>query len=734
MTSEIPNSSPEEAAGCQTVPGPNHINVALVGNPNCGKSTIFNHLTGARQQVGNYPGVTVDRTEGLCFYHDLELHLIDLPGSYSLAAYSKDEQVTRQYLLEEKFSNLERAPIVVNVLDSSNFERNLYLSLQLRELGMPMVLVMNMIDIAVHRGLIFNRDRIAEYFDAPVVEAVGANGQGLEKILSAIETVARQVDEGKNFARKADWITYSPEIEAAIARLVPVLKHSENLRLETAFKTRDEEDAWFRWNAVKLIEHDREILGFWAGREVREAAESAWETLGTGRDSSEVQIASGRYAVISRIRPQIMAESPIPHPNYTRRLDRVFLHRFWGLPIFFLMMLLVFLLTFFVGKTPQLWIQAGFQKLSAEISSFWPAGTESLLKSLLVDGVIGGVGGVVVFLPSILILFLAISFLEDSGYMARAAFLMDRFMAKIGLHGKSFIPMIVGFGCSVPGIMATRVLENRKERLATMFVVPLMSCGARLPIFILMISTFVVGAWYQGLAMFAIYLIGILLGIGIAKLLRGTILRDEPLPFIMELPPYHVPTLRTVGLHALERGWQYLKKAGTVILGISIVLWALTTFPRLPESQLAQLDAECTSAEEIEENALEFSYAGQLGKWLEPALRPMGFDWKLGTSLIGAFAAKEVFVAHLGIIYRVGEADAKSATLQNAVRKNYSPLVGFCIMLFCLIGSPCVATVAVMARESESWRWALAQWGSLTLLAWCLTTLVYQIGTHVFGL
>jgi len=385
------------------------------------------------------------------------------------------------------------------------------------------------------------------------------------------------------------------------------------------------------------------------------------------------------------------------------------------------------------------------------VQSWWHAGSENLLESLLVDGIIGGVGGVIIFLPNILLLFLAIAILEDSGYMARAAFIMDRLMHKIGLHGKSFIPMLIGFGCSIPAIMATRTLENRRDRLTTMLVTPLMSCGARLPIYALIIPAFFPQAWHAPM-LWIIYMIGIALAVLSAKLLRVTVLKGESVPFVMELPPYRMPTIKGVLIHMWERGWLYLKKAGTIILGISILLWAMTTFPGLPDEEKVRFENERHaiqtnfSGDEEElagrlaaidnaeaEAALQYSIAGRIGHAMEPLLKPMGFDWKIGTALIGAFAAKEVFVAQMGIVYSIGEADEESETLRDKLKSTYTPLVGFCIMLFCLISAPCMATIAVTRRESNSWRWALLQLGGLTLLAYLLTVLVFQAGS-LFGI
>jgi ferrous iron transport protein B len=415
-------------------------------------------------------------------------------------------------------------------------------------------------------------------------------------------------------------------------------------------------------------------------------------------------------------------------------------------------MYLVFHLTFTLGEPPMGWIEAAFEGLGQRVTSWWPAGSESLLQSLLVDGIVGGVGGVLVFLPNIVLLFLAIAILEDTGYMARAAFLMDRVMHKIGLHGKSFIPMLIGFGCSVPAIMATRTLENRKDRMITILVVPLMSCGARLPIYALLIPAFFPQAWH-GLVLWSMYLIGIVLAIVCAKLLRKTLFRGETPPFVMELPPYRVPTFRSVGLHMWNRCGAYIKKAGTVILGISVVLWALQQWPGLSAERVAQFEVERTSISqrrnlseeakaarldelerEVAEAALEVSLMGRIGRAIEPVLRPCGFDWKLSTATIGAFAAKEVFVSQMGILCALGGDDEEDPEpLRAKLHAAYSPLQGYCIMLFCLISAPCMATIAITRRESNSWKWALFQLIGLTVLAWIVTTAVFQIGSLGLG-
>jgi ferrous iron transport protein B len=416
------------------------------------------------------------------------------------------------------------------------------------------------------------------------------------------------------------------------------------------------------------------------------------------------------------------------------RIDLVMTNRVLSIPIFLGLMYLVFKLTFALGDPFMGWIEGFFGWLGDTVTGFWPEGSESLLQSLLVDGVIGGVGGVLTFLPNIVLLFLAIALLEDSGYMARAAFIMDRLMNKIGLHGKSFIPMLIGFGCTVPAIMATRTLETRRDRLTTMLVAPLMSCGARLPIYALIIPAFFPAAWHARM-LWIIYFTGIALAIVCARLLRSTLFKGDVTPFVMELPPYRLPTIRGVFVHMWERSWLYMKKAGTIILGISVIMWALATFPRYDAAETEEASATMTeeqaeaAARTHEAAVLSHTIAGRIGHALEPVIRPLGFDWRIGTALVGSFAAKEVFVAQMGIVYAVGEADEESAALRDKLRDNYSPLQAFCIMIFCLISAPCMATIAVTKRESNSWKWALFQLVGLTVLAYGITLAIYQIGT-----
>ena len=702
--------------------------VALAGNPNSGKTTIFNELTGARQHVGNYPGVTVESKEGFRRHGNIELQIVDLPGTYSLTAYSAEELVARNFIIDEK------PDVVVDILDASNLERNLYLAVQLMELEVPLVLAFNMSDMAKARGHEFDIEKLSRFFGARIVETIGNKGGGMKELLDAIIESATE-----NKKSSASAINYGKEIEEEISKIQSLI----------------EKNSWVagkydgRWLAVKFLENDKELRSKVSSAEINEQVEKSVarieKVIG---ESAETAIAGARYGFISGACQEAVRSTIEIRHTLSDRIDSVVTSRVLGIPIFLGLMYLVFYLTFTLGDPPMGWIESFFGWLGGIVKSWWPAGSESLLKSLLVDGIIGGVGGVIVFLPNILLLFLAMAILEDSGYMARAAFIMDRLMHKIGLHGKSFIPMLIGFGCSVPAIMATRTLENRRDRLTTMLVIPLMSCGARLPIYALIIPAFFPQAWHAPM-LWIIYMIGIALAVISAKLLRITVLKGKSVPFVMELPPYRMPTLKGVLIHMWERGWLFLKKAGTIILGISILLWIATTFPGLPENAKNHFEDERNTvrASGLTENekagrlsiidnseaeaALEYSVAGRVGHALEPVFRPLGFDWKLITPVIGAIAAKEVFVAQLGIVYSVGEADEESESLRSKLQARYTPLTGFCIMLFMLVVAPCLATFAIMKSESGSWKWAFYQFGGLTVLAWIITAIVYQVGSRL---
>jgi len=477
-----------------------------------------------------------------------------------------------------------------------------------------------------------------------------------------------------------------------------------------------------RWVALKLLEQDDEILAMVQDRGVLEVVTRSVDHLRSiFRDEPEIVLADRRYGFISGACQETIKNSVERRHDASDVIDAIVTNRVLGLPIFLLLMYAVFWLTFTLGEYPMRGLEWCFGWLESSVSGLWPQGSDSWLRSLLVEGMIAGVGGVVVFLPNILLLFLAIAMLEDTGYMARAAFVMDRIMHKIGLHGKSFIPMLIGFGCSVPAIMATRILENRRNRLTTIMVIPLMSCGARLTIYSLIIPAFFTPHW-RGPVMWLIYLIGILLAVICAKLLRLTVFQGESVPFVMELPPYRMPTPKSVLIHMWQRGWMFLKKAGTVILGISVLLWVLASFPKAAPERLAGLNEE-----QAQQVSLEHSIIGRVGRFIEPAIEPLGFDWRIGTALIGATAAKEVFVSQLSIVYATGS-EGNADMLREKLQANYTPLVGFCILLFALISSPCVATVAMTRQETSSWGWAAFQFIGLTVLAYVITLAVYQVG------
>ncbi|MBN2019492.1 MAG: ferrous iron transport protein B [Sedimentisphaerales bacterium] len=686
------------------------ITVALAGNPNSGKTSIFNMLTGASQQVANYPGTTVETKQAHCTYKDFRITFVDLPGAYGLTAFSEEELVARNYIINEK------PDVVVDVIDCSNVERNLYLTTQLIEIDVPFVLAFNMSDIARRRGVVFDNGRLSTLLEAPVVSTVGNKAEGRLALLDAIIAVA-----GADRKPRTHRIIYGDEIEKSLKRIESAIR-SGHPEIASRYGS--------RWAAIKLLEQDNEMLTKISDSPLRGVLDGEVVRLKRiFRDDPETVIADKRYGFISgACQEAVKATVELRHTT-SDLADVVLTHRVLGLPIFLLLMYLVFYLTFTVAAFPMAWLEQFFGWLAGFIAALWPADVVNWLRSLLIDGVIPGVGGILVFVPNILILFLAIAVLEDSGYMARAAFVMDRLMHKIGLHGKSFIPMLIGFGCSVPAIMATRILEDKRNRFTTIMVLPLMSCGARLTIYGLLIPAFFRQNW-RGPVLWLIYLIGIILAVVAAKVLRFTVFRGETTPFVMELPPYRVPTLKSILNHTWIRGWLYLKKAGTVILVFSIVLWAAMNYPRVEDESLTG-----KSVEQVQQAQLANSIIGRLGRAIEPAIRPLGFDWKIGSALIGATAAKELFVSQLSIIYAVSSRDESSTapTLRSHLQADYTPLAGFCIMLFCLISSPCFATVAVTRSETGSWRWAAFQFISLTALAYAVTLVVYQLGAFFIG-
>lgn len=702
--------------------------IALAGNPNCGKTTIFNLLTGTHQHVGNYSGVTVERKIGVCRMGEIKIEIVDLPGIYSLSSATAEERVA--------FSELMAGDVdlILDVIDSGNAQRNLYLTTQLAELNLPMILVFNMIDEARDRGLVFNFPILERFFGAPIVEAVGATGDGidvlkrllLQKLCSTERIVPRPIDFG-NVAMNA-----IRELSEGIAKLK--LPLADRIPL--------------RYLAIRMLEQDDDIRKL-PQTETLEPILRKWrkEIYTRFGVSSETYIADCRYGMIAGACREAITEKKQSRHQFSEEIDRIVTNRYLGLPIFFLMMFVVFFLTFQCSIPLMNLLELGFTKLGDLVNALWPAGRLEYLHSLIVEGIIGGVGGVLVFLPNILILFLAIAFLEGTGYMARAAFVMDGFMHKFGLHGKSFIPMLLGFGCTVPAIMATRTIESERDRLTTILVLPLMSCGARLPIYSLLIPAFFPPFW-QTPIMWLIYLIGVVLALLCAGILKSTLFKGEDDIFVMELPPYRMPTLRSILLYMLERTMMYLHKAGTFILTASIILFLFNTLPEKPKEMYTKdYAAETVKVEqatnlseqekksriqtlsaEKEKERLQYSIAGRIGNAMTVVFRPIGFDWKICSALIGAFAGKELFVSQLGILNSFGDAEENATSLREKLRADYTPLQGFCIMLFCLITMPCIATVAVVKRETNSWKWMFFQMIGLTLLAYLITLAVYQIG------
>jgi len=684
------------------------ITVAIAGNPNSGKTSIFNMVTGTRQQVGNYPGVTVEKKEGLYTYKGYEIRFVDLPGTYSLSPYSTEELVARDFIIEN------RPDVVVDVVDCSNIERNLYLATQLMEMNVPMVLAFNMSDIAKRNGLQFDIPSLAELLEVEIVQTVGNKAKGKNELLDAIVKTAQ-----KGRVTREHRVHFGYEIETELA---------STEELVTGLEPELSQKYGSRWLALKLLEQDSEIIEKVHSKELKEAVLKSVEHIrGVFKDEPEMLIADRRYGYISGACQETIKITVEARHSKSDMIDAIVINPFLGLPIFLLLMYVVFQSTFTVGEYPMGWLAGLFAWSGNAITSVWPAEEVQWLRSLLVDGIIGGVGGVVVFLPNILLLFLAIAVLEDTGYMARAAFIMDRIMHKIGLHGKSFIPMLIGFGCTVPAIMATRILENKRNRFTTILVLPLMSCGAKLTIYALIIPAFFSPSW-RGPMLWLIYLIGIGLAVVCIKILRVSLFKGETTPFVMELPPYRMPTLKAVCLHTWHRGWMYLKKAGTVILVISILLWIGMNYPKPKAKSLEGLNSQ-----QVRQKEISNSVVGRIGKFVEPAIKPLGFDWRIGTALIGATAAKEVFVSQMAIVYAAQDGTESQQTLSEKLQANYSPLVGFCVCLFCLIYAPCMVTVVMAKSEMNSWFWAGFQFFGLTALAYVITLIVYQAGSLFTG-
>lgn len=702
------------------------LTIALAGNPNAGKTSLFNALTGARQHVGNYPGVTVEKKEGEVRHQGQTVRVVDLPGTYSLTAYSLEELVARNYVIGD------RPDVVVDVVDAANLERNLYLAVQFMELGAPMVIALNMMDVAEARGMKIDVAKLSQLLGVPVVPTVARTGKGMEELMAAAVKVAQAHEPWRPLS-----ISYGGDVDEGLAELTALLEGKQSRRGLL--------DA--RWLALKCLEADHEVLEklkedpVLAQRLLPVCQRVAEHVRQTMDDEPESVIADYRYGFISAIARQAITWEREVRMDFSDKVDRVLTNRLIG-PLFLVGVLYaVYQFVFWASEGPVAGLEAMFGWLGDAVGGALPEGA---LRSLLVDGVIGGVGGVLVFVPLIMFMFFAIAIMEDSGYMARVAYLMDRVLRAFGLHGNSVISLIVGGGisggCAVPGIMATRTLKDPQARLATMLVVPFMNCGAKLPVFGLLIAAFFAGKKAE--VMFGLTLFAWALALIAARILRSTLLKGEQAPFVMELPPYRTPTLKGLLIHMWERTWQYLKKAGTMLLGVSIVMWALMSFPGLSEERaahyeqaLAQASSEEAKTELKNQQAgeeLAGSLAGRLGHAVSLVTAPLGFEWRTNVALLGGLAAKEVIVSTLGTAYSLGKTEGEEGEASLAERLKGEPgwnaLNALSLMVFVLIYSPCLATLVVMRRETGSWRWPAFGVVYTTAVAYVMALIVHQGG------
>ena len=676
-----------------------HIRVALVGNPNCGKTSLFNMASGSHEHVGNYSGVTVDAKEGTFEYGGYTFVIVDLPGTYSLSAYSPEELYVRQNLVEEV------PDVVVNVIDSSNLQRNLYLTTQLIDMNLRVVMALNMYDELQAKGDRLDLTQLGYLLGMPVVPTVSRTGEGIDKLFDTIIQICEKSDP--HLARHIH-INHGAELEHSIDRIKLLIQQNTDIR--TKYST--------RYLAIKYLENDKEIESVVEALPNRDEIISARfeenkrirALLGSGIESS---IVDAKYAFVQGA----LAETYEPYKGkkkgntLTDKIDAIVTNRWAAFPIFFLLLYIVFNATFVIGEYPMQWIEWIVSSFGAFVGSVM---SDGWLKDLMVDGIIGGVGSVLVFLPNILILYLFISLLEDSGYMARGAFIMDKLMHKIGLHGKSFIPMIMGFGCIVPAIMATRTIESRKSRLITMLIIPMMSCAGRLPVFVL-----IAGAFFgrrAGGVLLGLYALGILLAM-IAARVMSRFFKDDDLPFVMELPPYRVPTAKSVFRHTWEKGRQYLQKMSGVILICSIVIWFLGYFPN-------------HNAYDSVKEQQEHSFIGYVGKAMEPVLEPLGFDWRMGVGIVAGVGAKELVVSTLGVMYADDAGDSVAETrLQRALVKSVTPAAALAYMVFILLYFPCIATFVAIKNESGGWKWAIITAIYTIVLAWVAAFITFRIAS-----
>lgn len=673
------------------------LTVALVGNPNCGKTSFFNYATGLHEKVGNYSGVTVDSKIGTFFHRGYTINLVDLPGTYSLTEFSPEELYVRSFLTEQ------HPDVVLNIVNAGNLERNLFLTTQLIDQNPRMVMALNMYDELEASGNKLDHESLSKMLGFPIVPVVAKTGAGIDNVLEAIVGVY----EEKTTQTKHIHINYGEEVEAAIMQVKKLLQSS----IQTNFPA--------RYVALKLIEGDsvvRQMLnGLPNADEIYETASECRKRIEQTYHNDIVGIVSDlKYGFVRGALSETLVHSNTDKKKLGYALDTILMNRWLGFPVLILFMWIMFQTTFTLGAYPQGWLESGVAWIGEQVARLIP---EGILRDLLVDGIITGVGGVLVFLPNILIMFLFISLLEDSGYMARAAFIMDRLMHRMGLHGKSFIPYLIGFGCNVPAVMTTRTLENKKDRLLTMLTIPFMSCSARLPVYLLLVSAFF--DHNKGLILLGIYLIGILIAVASAAILNKTLFKNETDQFVMELPPYRIPTLRNTLIHMWDKSAMYLKKMGTIILFASIVIWALCYFPHQADTNDAT-------------KQIERSYMGQIGHTIEPVIKPLGFDWRMGVGLLSGMAAKEIIVSSLGILYENEEAASLSESLPAHFAALSSPqhssLRAFSFMLFVLLYFPCTATLVAIGREA-GWKWATFALVYTTAIAWIVSFAVWQIGS-----
>jgi len=716
------------------IPGPDskktkQINIGLVGNPNSGKTSIFNFACSSHEHVGNYSGVTVDSKHGQIEYRGYTLNIYDLPGTYSLSHYSPEEIYVRNFIFDSS------PDVIVNVVDSANLERNLYLTTQLLDLNAPLVIALNMFDELKNKGDQFDYLSFGRMIGAKIIPTVGSRGKGIAQLFEAIISKYNENPEDKRMIS----INYGPDMEKSISNIMKLFEKPEFKTLTNQFTP--------RFASLKLLEKDDDIV-----KKIPESSEKKellnkvnieiTQLSGLLGEETGTLIADARYGFIAGALRETYTKNHVQKKQNSENIDKILTNKYLGLPIFFFMLWIMFEATFRLGQYPVNWIESGVLWLSAFADTILPAGD---LKDLLIQGIIGGIGGVIVFLPNILILFFFISILEDTGYMARSAFLMDKFMHTIGLHGKSFIPMVMGFGCNVPAILSTRIIESRNNRIITMLILPFMSCSARLPVYILIIGAFFPA--HQGTVLFGMYLLGIVLAALTALLLRRFHFRKEDVPFVMELPPYRIPTGRNTLRHMWHKSYQYLQKIGSVILVASIIIWGLGYYPK-KDSVTKQIDTIAVvstgnpnSANQIDGvNNSNSSYLEMIGKFIEPVIKPLGFDWKMGVSLLAGVAAKEVVVSTMGVIYGQDDGQNSNLSLGDKLKMQkysdgrlvYTPMAALSFLVFILIYFPCIAVVVAIAKESGSALYSVFLVVYTSGLAWTLSFLVYQFGSFIF--